>query len=372
MAEGNYDIFAHGLSSLGAALSGVGGIEGYQQQQLVKLQEQARMAQLQEQFRLKQQAEEEKRKAIEAVVARHRMLGYGSQPAVGAQDNTSVIHAALQPGPLDESPSPSPGPGDTRSLLMDLLPEMNTTPGLVSMANAHEGHALQYELPGYENVVQDQLRDKWASQGFASQMSGAHSAGLEEERAVTAPSRSAAQVANRLEAERKAREGQAQEEYNASSSDVLPSSNEEALARYLFSGPGGSPALTQGEVDRASKSKALARRAAGPPPKPPSAPKESLDEKAARGRIQDAYKKVLQAQAKKDNSSGIQRALKTLDTLAPGVYTEPMPKEGWLYKTSPGLRLKTPSTGTAPNASQATSAPVDPQDAWKTATSGLR
>ena len=57
MATGNFDVLSEGFGNLGAALSGVGGIEGKRQQLLQEMRAKAEMEQLLKQAELKQQAE---------------------------------------------------------------------------------------------------------------------------------------------------------------------------------------------------------------------------------------------------------------------------------------------------------------------------
>lgn len=102
MATGNFDVLSEGFGNLGAALSGVGGIEGKRQQLLQQMRAEAEMAQLQKAAELKQQAEDNARAYAEAQqreFERELLAAQGNELPTSGASNADVIRAALNPAP---------------------------------------------------------------------------------------------------------------------------------------------------------------------------------------------------------------------------------------------------------------------------------
>ena len=190
MATGNFDVLSEGFGNLGAALSGVGGIEGKRQQLLQEMRAKAEMEQLLKQAELKQQAEDNARAYAEAQrqALTRRFLDASMQsnelPSGGAS-NADVIHAALNPAPGQMRQGPNPY--ELASIAADGDPK-----ALVSfLANERDNQYANGVVPTpkfdlYGREVDSRINEN-AAQAFSANASGAHLLGAESRAAELHP-----------------------------------------------------------------------------------------------------------------------------------------------------------------------------------------
>jgi len=167
MAEGNFDVLSQGFGNLGAALSGVGGLEGYRAQMLQKMADQAAMERLVKQDEMKRAAE-----AAEEELRQKKMAAL-----------TALLHSATggrstplgpnEAGPVDPQASQSLDPYAVSAAYADLDPKagasiFNSTYGQQLGAGIIDNPAFGLE----RDKAGAEVRERGAHAGVYNQQAG--------------------------------------------------------------------------------------------------------------------------------------------------------------------------------------------------------